>query len=185
MYQKYYRRHMIKSVIIIIFLLAFAIISTYLIYNNFSGKREKDIDTGKMEVVFHSKEGNKINLTKFNPVTDAVGLSSTEYGFTVKNGTLDSVNYKIVLETNTNRVNKDECLNNTIPNELLKLSLRVDHQAPVARILSEYEDSVLYEDTLAPNSEEDYSIRLWAINNDFVIDRDSHYHAIIKVIEEG
>ena len=57
--------------------------------------------------------------------------------------------------------------------------------APVARILSEYEDSVLYEDTLAPNSEEDYSIRLWAINSDFVIDRDSHYHAIIKVIEEG
>ena len=65
MYQKYYRRHMIKSAIIIIFLFSFAIVSTYLIYNNFSSKREHDIDTGEMEVVFHGKEGNKINLTKF------------------------------------------------------------------------------------------------------------------------
>ena len=185
MYQKYYRRHMIKSAIIIIFLFAFAIISTYLIYNSFSNERERDIDTGEMEVVFHGKEGNKINLTKFTPVSDAVGLSSTEYSFTVKNSTANSVSYKIVLEPNTNRINSDECFTKTIPSELLKLSLRVDHQTPVAKILSEYQDNVLYEDTLEADSEEDYSIRLWAINSDFVIDRDSHYHAVIKVIEEG
>ena len=185
MYQKYYRRHMIKSAIIIIFLFSFAIVSTYLIYNNFSSKREHDVDTGEMEVVFHSKEGNKINLTRFTPVSDAVGLSSTEYSFTVKNSTANSVNYKIVLEPNTNRINSDECFTKTIPSELLKLSLRVDHQAPVAKILSEYQNNVLYEDTLEADSEEDYSIRLWAINSDFVIDRDSHYHAVIKVIEEG
>ena len=185
MYQKYYRRHMIKSAIIIIFLFAFAIISTYLIYNSFSNERERDIDTGEMEVVFHGKEGNKINLTKFTPVSDAVGLSTTEYSFTVKNSTANSVSYKIVLEPNTNRINSDECFTKTIPSELLKLSLRVDHQTPVAKILSEYQNNVLYEYTLEADSEEDYSIRLWAINSDFVIDRDSHYHAIIKVIEEG
>ena len=185
MYQSYYRKHMIKSIIIIIFLFAFAIISTYLIYNNFSSKRERDIDTGEMEVVFHSKAGNKINITKFTPVSDAVGLSSIEYSFTVNNSTSNSVSYKIVLESNTNKINKDNCFSKMIPSELLKLSLRVDHQAPIAKILSEYQDNVLYEDTLDANSEEDYSIRLWAINSDFVIDRDSHYHAIIKVIEEG
>ena len=185
MYQKYYRRHMIKSAIIIIFLFAFAIISTYLIYNSFSNERERDIDTGEMEVVFHGKEGNKINLTKFTPVSDAVGLSSTEYSFTVKNSTANSVSYKIVLESNINRINSDGCFTKTIPSELLKLSLRVDHQTPVAKILSEYQNNVLYEYTLEADSEEDYSIRLWAINSDFVIDRDSHYHAIIKVIEEG
>ena len=185
MYQKYYRRHMIKSAIIIIFLFSFAIVSTYLIYNNFSSKREHDVDTGEMEVVFHSKEGNKINLTRFTPVSDAVGLSSTEYSFTVKNSTANSVNYKIVLEPNTNRINSDECFTKTIPSELLKLSLRVDHQTPVAKILSEHQNNVLYEYTLEADSEEDYSIRLWAINSDFVIDRDSHYHGVIKVIEEG
>ncbi len=185
MYQNYYRKHMIKSTIIIIFLFAFAIISTYLIYNNFSNARQRDVDTGEMEVIFHSQAGNKINLTRFNPVSDAVGLSSTEYDFTVKNETENSVSYKIVLDQNTNRIEEDDCAYKTIPSELLKLSLRVDHKTPVAKILSEYEDNIIYEDTLEPNSEEDYSIRLWAINNDFVIDRDSHFHAIINVVEEG
>lgn len=185
MYQKYYRKYMIKSVIIIILLLAFAVVSTYFIYNNFSNEREHDIDTGKMEAVFHNKAGNKINLTKFTPVSDAVGLSSTAYDFTVKNGTYESVKYKIVLERNEEEITKENCSNKTIPNELLKLSLRVDHQTPKAMILSEYKDNVLYEDTIEADSEEDFSIRIWAINSDFVIDRDSHYHAIIKVIEEG
>ena len=184
MYQKYYRKHMIKSTVIIILLFTLAIISTYLIYQNFKEKRERDIDTGKMEVIFHSKEGNKINLTKFTPVSDAVGLSSNSYDFTVKNGTKSKVSYKIILEKNINKIEKDNCVSNTIPNELLKLSLRVDHQAPKAMILNEYQNNVLYEDTLEPSSEEDYSIRLWAINSDFVIDRNSHFHAVIKVIEE-
>ena len=175
---------MLKSIIIIVFLIALATISTYLIYNNFSNAREHDVDTGKMEVVFHSKQGNKINLTRFNPVTDAVGLSSTAYEFTVKNSTESSVNYKIILESNTNKINEDNCSNNIIPSELLKLSLRIDHQTPVAKILSEYQDNVLYEGTLKANSEEEYSIRVWAINSNFIIDKNSHYHAMIKVIEE-
>ena len=143
------------------------------------------LDKGMQILVFHSQAGNKINLTRFNPVSDAVGLSSTEYDFTVKNETENSVSYKIVLDQNTNRIEEDDCAYKTIPSELLKLSLRVDHKTPVAKILSEYEDNIIYEDTLEPNSEEDYSIRLWAINNDFVIDRDSHFHAIINVVEEG
>ena len=185
MYQFNYRKYMIKSIIIITFLLSFAIVSTYLIYNNFSKQREKDIDTGKMEVVFHSQAGNKINLTRFNPVTDAVGLSSDSFDFTVRNGTDKEVSYKIVLEDNTKRIERDGCSINRIPNELLKLSFRVDHEAPNALILSEYPNNVLYEDTLEAHSEEDYSIRIWAVNSDFVIDRNSHFHSIIKVIEEG
>lgn len=185
MYQFNYRKHMLKSVVIIVFLFAFAIVSTYLIYNNFSKQRERDVDTGEMKVVFHSQAGNKINLTKFNPVTDAVGLSSDSYDFTVTNSTDKEVKYKIVLEDNTKRIEKDGCAINRIPNELLKLSLRVDHEAPNALILSEYPNNILYEDTLASHSEEDYSIRIWAVNSDFVIDRNSHFHAIIKVIEEG
>ncbi len=185
MYQFNYRKHMLKSAIIITFLLALAIVSTYIIYHTFSSRREQDIDTGEMEVVFHNSSGNKINITSFKPVTDAVGLSSTAYSFTVKNSTLNSVNYKIVLESNSSRISKDECEEKTIPSELLKISLRVDHQTPTAMLLSEYEDNVIYEDTLDANSEEEYTIRIYAINSNFVIDKDSHYHAIIKVIEEG
>ena len=180
-----YQKHRIKSIVIISFLLLFSVVSTYLIYNNFAKQREKDIDTGKMEVIFHGQEGNKIDMVKFNPVTDSVGLSSTEYNFTVKNNTDNSVTYKIILEDNQEKIAKHDCSSKTIPLELLKLSFRKDHETAKALILSEYENNVLIEDTLEANSEEDYSIRLWAVNSNFLVDRDSHFHAIIKVVEEG
>ena len=179
------RRHNLKSIIIIIFLLTFAIVSTYLIYNKFIRLREQDYDTGKMEIVFHDKEGNYINMERFTPVTDAVGLSSQDYNFTVKNGTSEAVNYKIVLEDNNEKILEDGCMAEQIPKELLKVSFRKDHQAPEAYILSECPDTVLFEDTLEPYSEEEYAIRVWAVNTDFIVDRNSHFHGIIKVIEEG
>ena len=179
-----YKRYMIKNTFIITFLFIFAIVATYIIYNKFINLREKDVDTGKMEVVFHSKDSNKINLTSFIPVTDAVGLSSKEYDFTVKNNSQEKVKYKIMLVDNLEIIKNDNCDNKIIPKELLKLSLRVDHQAPILRILSEYGDNVLFEDVLDAKEEEDYSVRIWALKNDFLIDKESHFHAIIKVIEE-
>lgn len=185
MYPNYYRKYLIKSAIIITFLLLFAILSTYFIYNKFSKLRETDIDTGELEVVFHDKNGNFVNITRFNPVSDAVGLSSMAYNFTVKNGTDKDVSYKIILEDNLEQILMDSCQETQIPKELLKISLRKDHEAPNAYILSELEDNVIFEDTLESDSEEEYSIRVWSINTNFLVDKNSHFHAIIKVVEEG
>ena len=185
MYPNYYRKYLIKSAIIIAFLLLFAVLSTYSIYNKFSKLREKDIDTGELEVVFHDKNGNFVNLTRFNPVSDAVGLSSMAYNFTVKNGTDKAVSYKIILEDNLDQILIDGCQETQVPKELLKISFRKDHEAPNAYILSELENNVVFEDTLEANSEEEYSIRIWSINTNFLVDKNSHFHAIIKVIEEG
>ena len=62
MYQAYYKKQRRKSIIIITFLVLFSLISTYLIYEKFANSRDKDYDTGKMEVVFHEKNGNEISL---------------------------------------------------------------------------------------------------------------------------
>lgn len=184
MYQKYYRRHMIKSGIIIACILLFSVISTYFIYQKFSNARNQGYDSGEMEVVFHEKQGNEISLTQFVPVTDAVGLTSNAYTFTVYNNTLNSVSYKVILAKDQETMLEDGCIERQIPDELLKLSFREDHQAPTAMVLSEYQDGVLHTGTLAPGESEDYSIRLWAMNSNFIVDRTSHFHAIIEVIEE-
>ena len=55
----------------------------------------------------------------------------------------------------------------------------------IINIVVDEAHNILYEDTIKAGSEEDFSIKIWAINSDFVIDKDSHYHAVIKVIEEG
>ena len=106
-------------------------------------------------------------------------------GFTVKNGTSAAVKYKIVLEDNSEKIVEDGCSELQIPKELLKVSIRKDHQAPEAYILSECPNNVLFEDTLEPFSEEEYAIRVWVVNTNFVVDRNSHFHGIIKVVEEG
>ena len=124
-------------------------------------------------------------MERFTPVTDAVGLSSQNYNFTVKNGTDTVVKYKIVLDDNIEKILEDGCSEEQIPKELIKVSLRKDHQTPEAYILSEYPNNVLFEDTLDPYSEEEYAIRVWSVNTDFIVDRNSHFHGIIKVIEEG
>lgn len=184
MYQAYYKKQKIKSIIIIIFLITFSALSTYLIYEKFSNSRDKDYDTGKMEVVFHDKNVNEISLNKFTPVTDAIGLSTPSYTFTVKNNTDKQVKYSIKLVANKEKMNSDNCYDKQIPKELLKISFRKDHQTPKAYILSEFPSDVIYEDSLKPNSSEDYSIRLWAVKNNFVLDKTSHYHALIEVVEE-
>lgn len=184
MYNNYYRKQQIKSIIIITFLLLFAILSTYFIYNKFSKSRQIDIDTGEMEVVFHEKDGNLINIDKFTPVTDSVGLSSKEYSFTINNKTSNAVRYKIVLEPNYTNCIDYNCINSTIPYELLKLSLRKNSNTPTAGILSEYPNNVIHEDKIDAFSEIDYSIRMWPINSNFLVDKNSNFSATIKVIEE-
>ncbi len=184
MYQAYYRKQRRKSIVIITFLIVFSLVSTYFIYEKFANSRNKDYDTGKMEVVFHEKNGNEISLDKFTPVTDAIGLSSPSYTFTVRNNTDKEVKYSIKLIANNKKIQHDNCENKQIPRELLKLSFRKDHQSPVAYVLSEFPNDIIYEDSLKPNSSEDYSIRLWAMNSNFTLDKTSHYHALIEVIEE-
>ena len=184
MYQTYYKKQRRKSIIIITFLVLFSLISTYLIYEKFANSRDKDYDTGKMEVVFHEKNGNEISLDKFTPVTDAIGLSSPSYTFTVINNTDKKVKYSIKLVANKKKMEQDNCDNKQIPKELLKLSFRKDHLPPAAYVLSEFPNDIIYEDSLKPNSSGDYSIRLWAMNSNFTLDKTSHYHALIEVVEE-
>ena len=184
MNSNYYRRRLFKSGLIILFILIFAVFSTYAIYHKFAKLREQDYDTGKMEVIFHEKVGNQIDIKQYNPVTDAVGLSSPAYTFTIENSTQSDVNYKIVIKENNDEELDCTCLDKKIPTELLKLSLRKDHQAPLAFVLAEYQDGVIYHDTLEAGAKEDYSIRIWAMNSKFVVDKTSHFHAKIEVIEE-
>ncbi len=184
MYQSYYRKHMLKSGLIITALLVFAIFSTYHIYHKFINQRETDYDSGQMEVVFHEKQGNQITLTQFTPVTDAVGLASHSYTFTVKNNTNQAVQYKIVLAEDQQAMVACGCVDRQIPRELLKVSLRKDHQAPISYVLGEITDGVLLSDVLEANSEEDYSLRIWGMQSNFIVDRTSHFHASIQVIEE-
>ncbi len=182
-YKKQLQKQRLKSAIIIAFLLSFALISTYFIYDNLKGASDEKINSSHLEVTFHGKENNKISLLQFHPVSDSIGLSSRAYTFTVKNQTNYHVSYKIELVDDLEKQATCGCSDNLIPKELLKLSVRKDHQVADAVLLSEFENNILRIDSLEANKEENYTIRIWSVNSNFVLPSTAHYHGIIRVSE--
>ena len=48
-----------------------------------------------LEVTYRDNSGHKIAITKVTPLTDSVGLSTTNYGVTLSNNLTEKVNYRI------------------------------------------------------------------------------------------
>ena len=183
LYQKQLRKQMMKSAMIIVFLFLFAIGSTYFIYNQFKDERDAKVNSSHLEVTFHEKTKDKISLLQFYPVSDAVGLSSRAYTFTVQNQTDYPISYQIELIDDEQAQEKDQCGTDLIPKELLKLSVRKDHEVADAVLLSDFPNHILRKDYLEAHQKEDYTIRIWAVNSSFVLNSTAHYHGIIKVTE--
>ena len=83
--QAYYRRQMIKSGVTVMFILLFALVSTYYIYYKFKGTRDQNSNLENLDVTFHEKAGDQVKLAKIAPVSDSVGQSYHAYTFTIKN----------------------------------------------------------------------------------------------------
>ena len=180
---KYLLKHYIKSGAIICFILLFAIISTWLIYNKFNNENSTVDPVDSFEVTFHEKTKDKITLTKANPVSDAIGLASNAYTITIINNTDQLQKYQIRILDDEIEYQNDACLYK-IPKESLKIAYHKDGERNEIKHLSELMNNVLTTEDIMPLSKVKYTIRLWVDNdNNLNIDKDSHYHGLIKVEE--
>lgn len=179
-----YKKQMIKSGIIIAFILIFAIVSTHYIYYKFESERNVDYNSESLDIVFHEKSGDKVTLSKVTPVTDSVGLSSKSYTFTVKNNLTVPVNYKIKLIDDIDTVDSDLCSEKQIPKDIIKVSIKENKEDNEIYNLTEIVDNTLTVEKIKALEEKEYTIRIWTSNlaqsND-----DMHYHGIIQVVEDG
>ena len=57
-----------KEVLIIIFILAFALIATYNIYYKFNNSESTDYNTNTLDVTYNKKNGDQINITKITSI---------------------------------------------------------------------------------------------------------------------
>ncbi len=178
------KRELIKNGIKITLILLIAIFFTYKIYYHFQNNRNVDFNSESLNVVFHEKDGDKIKLTKITPVTDSVGLSSTNYNLTVKNNLTVGVPYEIKIVPDTKTTKEDECGEYQIPEEDIRISVKVGRTDNEIYTLSELEDGILLNTTVDALKEDQISIRLW-INKDSTLPAGAkmHYHGIIQVIE--
>lgn len=184
----YYNRKktIIKNVTFIIAILALAIIATYNIYYHFVDATDTDYSSESLEITFHEKNGAEVAITKAVPVSDSVGLSSSAYTFTIKNNLTEPVNYQIKLVENIDAVVEDLCLEQQLPKDLLRVSIKEDNEKNVIYTMSELTDETLETSTIEALDEKDYSVRIWLNNSESVLmGSDLHYHGTIQVVENN
>lgn len=175
-----------KELMIIAFILIFALVSTHYIYYKFKDSRGIDYNTETLDVTFHEKNKDEINMLKVTPVTDSVGLSSKSYRFTIKNNTNRSIKYSINIVNNEEQIKKDACRDSQIPINLIKLSISKDKERENIYYLGNLINGNVVTRIIKAKQEENYTMRFWIgnetnLNNGIKL----HYHGKIEVKDEG
>lgn len=183
MFNSSMRKFLIKSILQISFVLLIAVISTYYIYNKYTGSREIDFSSKSLDISYHDKQENTITITKAIPVTDSVGLSSNSYVFTIKNNLTERVNYKVKILDDIKSIINDNCEEKQIPKEDLKISIKEGNKSNEIYHLSELEDNIILDTHIDALNKETVTIRVW-VDKDSNISTDSHYHGTIQIVEE-
>ncbi len=184
LYKKARNKMLFKSLVFIFLILLIACFSTYKIYYKFESTRDKISSSPDLTVTYHGKQGENVKITKVTPVTDAVGLSSNAYKVTIKNNTGTKVKYKVVLKEDKEAYQKDLCSDNKIPDNIIKVGIHTSGEVSKIYNLDDLENNVLDIGTVAPQSEENYTIRVWISKSALVFDDNNmHYHGIISVEE--
>lgn len=184
MYKSIRRRETIKNVVYISLILLVAIVSTYLIYDKFVDERKIDSSSEMLEVTYRDNSGNKIVITKVTPLTDSVGLSTTNYGLTLSNNLTEEVNYKIIVKDDIETILEDHCEEYQISKDDIRISVKVGKNENKIYTLSELVDGVLLEDKIKALDKEEISIRVWVSQNSTLpLGSNIHYHGIVDVID--
>ncbi len=179
------RKEFRKNFIMITIILLLATIPTYYIYNKFQVERNLDYSSESLEISFHGKLGDKINITKVIPVTDSVGLASNSYTFTIKNNLTEKVNYKIKLEDNNDLIKEDNCGEYKIDKESIRVSIKEDNEENKVYTLKDLEEQIIEIDSIGALKEKNYTIRAWVERDTYhPAGSNLHYHSLIKIIEE-
>ena len=184
MYYYNRKREILKNGIIITLILLIAVFATHYIYYKFKSERNVDYSSKSLDITFHEKSGDKVELTKVTPVTDSVGLSSKSYTFTIKNNLTDTVKYKIKLVNDTKKIVIDQCGEYQIPKNIIKISIKDDNNKDEIYILSDLEKGIIKNKKIKSLDQDNYTIRVWTSTNTLPNGSNLHYHGIIKVEEE-
>ena len=187
MYSEIRKREIINNTIYIIFILIVAIIPTRYIYYKFQKNYSIDFSSESLDVTYHEVTGDKLTISKVTPVTDSVvGLSSNAYLISIKNNLTEKVNYKIRILQDIKTILEDECEEYLIPEDDIRISVKVNKKENKIYDLSSLEDGLLLEDTMPALAKNSITIRLW-VNQDSTLPRGAflHYHGIIQVVDDS
>ncbi len=181
----YYRKQLIKSGIIIAFILVFALVMTHYIYYKFKDTRDHVSNSKSLSVTFHEKASDQVSLLRVTPVSDSVGLSSHAYTFTIKNNMSTTVGYSVKLVQDLETVLEDDCSENQMPLSIIKGAIHKDKEENRFFMVSDLKDNTILSRKLKGGAEVSYTVRFWTTTSTLPMNHDLHFHGKIQVLENG
>ena len=177
------KKLIVKNVIIIGIIILVACFFTYKIYNRFHKERSVDYTSSSLDITFHDKSGEKISITKVTPLSDNLGLSGKPYDFSIKNNLTEPVKVTIKLVDDNETIEKDNCIESSIPKEYIKVSIKENNGKNEVYTMSELTDNILLETEIKALDEQNYTVRVWVASEIETTNFDLHYHGKIQIIE--
>ena len=179
------KRVLIKNIFKVTFIILFACVCTYFIYDKFHNERRIDYSSDSLDIIFREENGAKITLDKVTPLNDSVGLASKSYNFTIKNNLTEKVDATIKLVRDEEEIEKDNCSNSLIPEKYIKVAIKENSSLSEIYTINELIDETLLTTTLKPLETNNYSIRIWVSNDMKDTEENLHYHGKIEILENN
>ena len=186
MSKKKKKKYLIKNIIYTTLIILLAIFSTYNIYYKFQDDRDVNYNSESFVVTFHEKSGDRMSITNVTPVTDSVGLSSKAYSLNIKNNLTVPVLFKIKIVDDLDRVVADNCQNELLSKDFIRISIKNGKEDNQIYNLNELKDGILLDDEMKALEDRELTIRIW-VNRDsnIPLNTNLHYHGIIQVLESN
>lgn len=180
------KKYLIKNIIYTTLIILLAIFSTYNIYYKFQDDRDVNYNSESFVVTFHEKSGDRMSITNVTPVTDSVGLSSKAYSLNIKNNLTVPVLFKIKIVDDLDRVVADNCQNELLSKDFIRISIKNGKEDNQIYNLNELKDGILLDDEMKALEDRELTIRIW-VNRDsnILLNTNLHYHGIIQVLESN
>ena len=180
------KKYLIKNIIYTTLIILLAIFSTYNIYYKFQDDRDVNYNSESFVVTFHEKSGDRMSITNVTPVTDSVGLSSKAYSLNIKNNLTVPVLFKIKIVDDLDRVVADNCQNELLSKDFIRISIKNGKEDNQIYNLNELKDGILLDDEMKALEDRELTIRIW-VNRDsnIPLNTNLHYHGIIQVLESN
>ena len=159
--KKMKKEYVIALVVLIITAIGAIISVSYAIWSNiYSGTKTNQITTGTLVLVLDDSASAGINLTTAIPVSDADGLATTPYTFTLKNTGTNNAQYRIKLIDDEATYTSDGCSSNKLPWSNIKYSFAANGGSATTALLST-NSGILEEGVLNTGVTNSYTLRLW------------------------
>ncbi len=174
------KRQLIVTLLSILAVTIISLGSAFAVFTSISKSEEYNvIKVGTLNIDFGEDSTNTINLTGQYPMSDEDGLKLTPYTFSIKNtGDLEA-SYEILIEDDSDMIERDNCLGSQLNKDYIKFKLDTSE----ALILSSIEDNdyVIATGTLEAGSSVTYTLYVWikdGVGNDVL---NKHYHGKVVV----